>query len=159
MCEPRWVYGLPIDVKRLYEFAIEKAPECVYEDERSTTAIEVIDKYGYMLDEPLGAEVGYDVFDDKLEETLVLVLHSDSFKFNKLCLEDENFLRKELGIKEKGRWYRCFGSFSEDMIDYYKERVNELGTIPSRDDATGIKPSDSPKDVKQLTKAVATVTV
>ncbi|KLO10652.1 hypothetical protein SCHPADRAFT_999416 [Schizopora paradoxa] len=132
MCEPRWVYGLPIDIDRLYEFAIEKAPECVYEDEHSMTAIEVMEKYGYMLDEPLGMQVGFNVFDEKLEENLVLVLHNDTFEFSKLCLEDENFLRKELGIKEKGKWYRCYSSFSEDMVDYYKERVRELGTIPSR---------------------------
>lgn len=139
MREPRWFYGLPINVGRLYDLAKEIAPECFYEDEKTTTVVELVEKYGYMLDQALGLEVGIDVLDDNLEEPLVLVLHNESFRFNKLRLEDEDFLRKELGIKEKGRWYRYNGAFNFDMLDYYKERVKELGTIPSRtsDDSSG----------------------
>ena len=128
------MYGLPLDLGALYEFARVKAPECLYESRRTTTSINVIEKYQCILGCMLCTEVGYDVFDEDLKPIIVLVLHEESFKYSKLKLEDEEFLRKELGIKEKGKWYRYIGAFASEELENYKKRAVELGSIPSRND-------------------------
>ncbi|KLO10653.1 hypothetical protein SCHPADRAFT_942670 [Schizopora paradoxa] len=76
--------------------------------------------------------MGYDVFDDDLKPTLVLILHQEDYEYSKLKLEDENLLREELGIKEKGKWYRYVGAFGIEYLDVYKKRALTFGSIPSR---------------------------
>ncbi|KLO10649.1 hypothetical protein SCHPADRAFT_906683 [Schizopora paradoxa] len=106
MCDPTWIYGLPLDLGSIFEYAREKAPECFIEGRRSTTAVQVVEKYQRILHTPMTMEMGYDVFDEALEPVLVLVLHEEDFDYSELKLEDENLLRKELAIEEKGKWYR-----------------------------------------------------
>ncbi|KLO20717.1 hypothetical protein SCHPADRAFT_897974 [Schizopora paradoxa] len=159
MCDPRWIYGLPLDLGSIFEYAREKAPECFIETRRSTTAVQVVGKYQRILHSPITMEMGYDVFDDNLEPVLVLVLHEEDFDYSELRLEDENFLRKELGIEEKAKWYRYVGAFSMEELGNYKKRVPELGSIPSREEAARNLPDDCSANVTQLTNAVATVAV
>ncbi|KLO10656.1 hypothetical protein SCHPADRAFT_930406 [Schizopora paradoxa] len=150
MSDPKWVYGLPIDLDSLNELAAQKAPECVCEDDLTMTSIFFIERYERLIEQPLSAEMCFDVFDDNLEPILVLVLHEEHFGYSGITLEDEDFLRKELKIKEKGKWYRYLGAFSEKQLDYYKKRVIELGTIPSRNSAADTTSNSCSSDVKQL---------
>lgn len=129
---PKWIYGLPIEIDPLYELAAKRAKRPIPERNRTSAIIELIEEYGRMFRQPLGAEMGYDVFEKDLQPTLVLVLHNENFTYKKYRLEDENFLREELGIKEKGKWYRYVGAFNFERLEYYKKRALELGPIPSR---------------------------
>ncbi|KLO10651.1 hypothetical protein SCHPADRAFT_906685 [Schizopora paradoxa] len=131
---PRWVYGLPIEVDPLVELAVKKAQISfpIREERRTSIVIELIEKYGRKFRQLLGLEMGYDVFDEDLKPVLVLVLHHENFTYKKYRLEDEEFLRKELEIEEKGRWYRYAGAFDIKQLECYKERALELGPIPSR---------------------------
>ncbi|KLO10650.1 hypothetical protein SCHPADRAFT_999415, partial [Schizopora paradoxa] len=132
MRDPRWIYGLPLDLESLYERAKQKVPDSVCEGQLSATAISFIEEYEEPLDTILYVEMGYDVFDDDLKPTLVLILHREHYKYSKLKLEDENFLREELGIKEKGKWFRYVGAFGIEYLDDYKKRALTFGSIPSR---------------------------
>lgn len=132
MCDPCWIYGLSIELKSMYEYALEKAPECVRGKDKSKTSIAVVEKFGRQFKLILSTEVGYDVFDEELKPHLILVLHEEDFGFSNLRLEDEEFLRKELGIEEKGKWYRYVGAFNINLLEKYKKVALRLGSIPSR---------------------------
>ena len=152
MCDPRWCYGLPISLDLLYNFAVEKAPDCLDDDDESSSAIQVVEKFQRMIKQPLDLEICYDVFDENLKSTLILVFHQNYFGFSKIRLEDEVLLRETLGVKEKGKWYRYIGAFSLKRLEDYKKRAIELGPIPSRNSVAG-----KSSDIKQSTGVVSTV--
>ncbi|KLO20719.1 hypothetical protein SCHPADRAFT_897976 [Schizopora paradoxa] len=65
ICEPRWMMDLwsSSQFESLYEQALEKAPECVREEEESMTVICLIAKYERILRSILNSEIGVDVCD------------------------------------------------------------------------------------------------
>jgi len=72
-------------------------------------------------------ELAIDIFDNdpetKFKPKLVLVLHEEYPGSTKIRLEDEDFLRNELGITEKGKWYRHFGAFDLEDMEHYKAHI------------------------------------
>jgi len=127
-CDPRWIYGLPITLDSLIHYAREKAPECFYEGHRSHTSILVIEKFERHFGQIINTDVAIDIFDPDFDfdTKLVLILQEEHPRSTKLTLEDEDYLRKELGIKEKGKWYRYFGSFVLEHLEDTRRRFPAL---------------------------------
>jgi len=159
MCDPRWIYGLPIDNKALNEYAIKNAPDCVREGDISTIAIVVIEKFERHFGHIFVTEVAIDVFDEKFEPKLVLIIHQEHPGSTKLRLEDENYIREVLGIREHGKWYRYFGAFHRDDLEDYKKHAAGLGPNPSRADSAGELPIGGSREVVHLLKSLAAASI
>ncbi len=145
-------------MESLNEYAHTKAPECVCSD-KTGTYILVVEQCERILHKNLTAEVAIDVFDSELKPMLVLVLHEEYLGSTKITLEDEDFLRRELHIEEKGKWYRYFGAFHTSQLENYKKRVSELGSYPSRATNTGKLAGECQSNDTSLSSQLAAVNI
>ncbi len=157
MCDPRWVYGLPIALDSLIKYAKDKAPECFYEGHRSHTSILVIEKFERHFGQIINTDMAIDIFDPEFDPKLVLILHEEHPHLTKLTLEDEDYLRNELNIKEKGKWYRYVGSFFLEHLEEYKKTIP--GPIPSRARPADVGSTGCSGDVIRLSDSVAAVSI
>lgn len=163
MCDsdPKWVYGLPLTKELMCDYALKKAPDCFQEGQPSSTIILVVEKFERMFNRIFDLEVCYDVFDEEFKSQLILVFHEENFRSSTIKREDEEFFRKELGIKEEGKWYLYVGAFHIDYLKKYQKRALKLGSIPSR------KPGDPERKflsgcssgVVDLSNSVAAISV